>query len=145
MATEKDKMIDELIQITKTKKLEIEGAEKPTWHTNSLFAYDTSSSKINIRTVSSTTELVRILAFVLGKENEFNLANQILGTKEKFDFNGFTKSEWISDIKTRINQITITAKKKELEDIEKQLDGLISKERREELQLQSILAKLKGE
>lgn len=142
--SEKDLLIDELIKITQTKKAEIEKAEKPTWNTNCLFSFDNTSSKINIRTVSSIFELVSILSFVISKEKDFATANELLGTKEKMEYLGFSKEDWTSDLKTRINQINITAKRKELEKIELQLDGLISKERREELQLQALKALLIG-
>lgn len=140
----KDQLIDELIAITQTKKAEIEKAEKPTWNTNCLFSYDNLSSKINIRTVSNVNELVTIMAYVIGKLQNFEEANELLGTKEKFEYLGFSKEDWTSDLKTRVNQISIAAKRKELEGIEAQLDGLISKERREELQLQALELLLKG-
>jgi len=142
--TAKDVLIDELIQIAQNKKKEIEKAEKPTWLTNCLFSYDNSSMKTNIRTVSSIRELVNILAFVINKDISFSTANSFLGTKEVFEYFGFTKEDWINDIKTRIDQINITAKRKELEGIESKLDSMISKERREELELEAIVKQLKG-
>lgn len=140
----KDQLIDELIAITQTKKAEIEKAEKPTWNTNCLFSYDNVSSKTNIRTVSKVDELVQIMAYIIGKFQNFEEANALLGTKETFEYAGFSKADWISDLKTRVSQISIAAKRKELEGIEAQLDGLISKERREELQLQALELLLKG-
>lgn len=142
--TTKDVLIDELIQIAQNKKKEIEKAEKPTWLTNCLFSYDNSSMKTNIRTVSSIRELVNILAFVINKDISFSTANSFLCTKEVFEYFGFTKEDWINDIKTRIDQINITAKRKELEGIESKLDSMISKERREELELEAIVKQLKG-
>lgn len=145
MENKKDKMIDELIEITQKKKAEIEKAEKPTWLTNCLFTHDWVSAKTNIKTVSIVNDLVKMLATVIGKEKEMESANSLLGTKEKFDFYGFSKEDWAADIKTRIDQINVSFKRKELQEIESQLDSMISKERREELQLAAIMKKLKGE
>ncbi len=67
----KDQLIDELIAITQTKKAEIEKAEKPSWNTNCLFSYDNVSTKTNIRTVSKVEELVQIMAYIIGKFENF--------------------------------------------------------------------------
>jgi hypothetical protein len=141
----KDQIIDELIEKTQKRKAEIEKAEKPSWQTNCLFGYDNSNvGKTNLRVVSNINEIVSMLAFILQKQNSFVQANNMLGTKEKFDWLGFSLEEWQSDLRTRIEQITVTAKKKELAEIETQLDGLISKERREELQLAAIMKRLEN-
>lgn len=144
MSAEKDKLIDQLIAIAKEKKAEIERTEKPTWKTNCMFGTEMSSVKTNIRTVSSAGELVKIARQVISHEKDHAEANKILGTSEPFDYAGFSKQDWMDDLKTRVNQINLTEKKKELEMIEKKLDSMISKERREELELASIVKTLKG-
>jgi len=144
MSSEKDKLIDELMEIARQKRVEIEKTEKPTWNTNCLFGTDSSSVKTNIRTVSSVGELVNITSQIITKEKSHKEANEVLGVNEPFEYGGFTKEDWISDLRTRTNQINLSEKKKELEMIEKKLDSMVSKDRREELELQAIAKKLKG-
>lgn len=144
MSSEKDKLIDELIEIARQKKAEIEKTEKPTWKTNCLFGTEASSVKTNIRTVSSAGELVKIASQIISREKDHAEANKLLGTSEEFEYSGFSKQDWIDDLKTRVDQINLSQKKKDLELIEKKLDGMISKERREELELAAITKALKG-
>jgi hypothetical protein len=141
MANSKDELIDSLVQKTQAKKAEIEKLSKPTWLTNAAFKGE-NNYNVNIKVVDNVKQLVEILAYIIGKENDFNAANLILNTNEKFDFLGFPVESWVNDIKARIDMINISVKKKELNLIEQQLDSLVSKERKEELLLQQILKQL---
>lgn len=139
MTTEKDKLVQELFKVVQTKKAEISKAEKPTWLTNCSFGYEKgTSNKTNIRTVTDIEELVTILAFVVGKEKDFSTAKELLNVTVPFNWGGFTKEEWVTDLQTRINQIQISQKKKELESLETRLNGLVSKEMRDQMELEEI-------
>lgn len=134
----KDQIIDELIEKTQQKKREIEKLDKPKWLTNGVFKKHATDISINIKTVTDVRSLIDMLAYIIGEENNFNAANLILGTDHKFEFLGFPVESWVNDLKTRIDVINIITKRKELEVIEAQLDGLVSAERKEESLLQSI-------
>lgn len=141
MASAKDKIVQDLIKKSQEKKAEITKAEsKPKWETNCSFSYvkDSTSNRINLQTVSDTDEFINILAFLIEKEKAFNEAKKELGLEGDFKWMGFTMKEWRSDITTRVNKITVTKKKKEFEEIEKRLNSLISKEMREELELEEL-------
>lgn len=143
MATEKDKIVDELFKIIQEKKQEISKAEKPVWKTNCAFRYSKEySTSVNLQVVSDISELVSILAFLFEKESGYNKAKEFLGVKEEFSWFGYSFSEWASDIKTRIDKIQIIDKKRELERLEERLDKLVSKERREELEIEAIKKQL---
>lgn len=138
----KDEIIDELIQLTQRKKDEIARAEKPQWLTNCSFGYEGTSVRGNIRTVSNPTELVTQLAYILGKAKDFETARSLIGAPVTFEYLGFSVADWAADYKTRFDMITLADKRRELDEIERQLDGLVSKERREQLQLEAIAKKL---
>ena len=68
----------------------------------------------------------------------------MLGTKYQFKWLGFTFDQWKADIKTRIDKIQISKKKKELEELEVRLDKLISPELKQQMELEEI-TKLLGQ
>lgn len=144
-AQTKDEMIIALLGKVNAQKLEIEKAEKPSWETNSAFRFnaDAAHSVINIQTVTDVRKLREILAFLIERETAFNEAGKRLGLDEdNFTWLGFTVKEWEADLLTRVNIIQIQAKRKKLAELEAQLNSLVSKEKREELQLQAIAALL---
>jgi len=139
MANERDKLVQELFQIVQTKKAAIAKAEKPNWLTNCAFRYSQYlPATINIQVCSDVDELVEILGFLWMRQNGFEEANEILFTSSKFSWCGFTFDQWVSDIKTRIDKIEISSKKKELESLEARLDKLISPELKEQMEIDEI-------
>jgi len=143
MASEKDKIIDQLFEVIQTKKSEIEKAEKAKWQTNCSFGYDTDSNKrYNIQTVSDVNQIIDMAAHLVQKMDSVFKGASILGLEAKFEWMGFTFDQWISDFRTRVEKIQISAKKQELKDLESRLDKLVSKEKREELELAAIKKQL---
>lgn len=139
MSTEKDKQVQELFKVVQTRKAEIAKAEKPNWITNCSFGYNKdSSSRVNIQVCSEAIELITMVAHLINAKNSFDEAQEILGTKIQFNWMGYTFNDWVTDIQTRINKIEITKKKKELEILETRLNGLISKEMRDQMELDEI-------
>ena len=140
MATIDQKQVQDLFDVVQAKKAEISKAEKPVWQTNCSFGYDkASSSRINLRTVSNINELVDILAFILGKERDFNEAKEYLELEATFEWFGFPVSDWAKDIKSRASQIQLGTKKKQLEEYEVRLNRLVSKEVRDQMDLAEIM------
>ncbi len=114
MSNEKDKLVQELFNIVKIKKAEIAKTEKPNWITNCSYTYDQdSNSRINIQTVSKTDELVKILANLISKSDAYKKASEELEVKSEFSWMGFSYEDWKTDLKTRIDKIEISTKKKE--------------------------------
>ena len=139
MANDRDKLVQELFNVVQEKKAAIAKAEKPNWETNCAFRYNKdSSASINLQVCSDGEELVNILGFLIEKKNAFESAQKILGTSFKFKWSGFSFEDWSSDLKTRLDKIEISIKKKELEMLEGRLNGLVSKEMREQLELDEI-------
>lgn len=139
MSTSNDKLVQELTKIVNDKKAAIAKAERPNWRTNCAFRYNKdSSASINLQVCNVVEDLVYILGFLVEKRNAFNEAQKIIGTNLEFKWFGFTFDDWSEDIKTRVDKIEITYKKKELEMLEERLDKLISPELRAQMELEDI-------
>lgn len=145
-----DKKILDLITLAKNKKEGIAKAEKPNWKTNCSFTFDLNhvrgemGSRINLQVVQETAVLVRILAFLIDMKAAFETAATILGSKEEFSWQGFSFSDWESDIKTRAFKIRIKKEKEDLDLIEQRLSKLISPELRAEIELEELTSMLEA-
>ena len=143
MTNEKDRLIDELIEIARKKREQIQKTEKPNWITNCSFRVNEETSvSVNLQVCSDVKTLVGLLGKLYEKKNGFDKANKFLNTNEEFTWFGHTLEEWGADIKTRIDKLNVSNTKKELEIIESKLNSKISKERRDELELEEIKKQL---
>ena len=134
-----DKIVQDLFKVVQTKKDEIAKAEKPSWETNCAFGFfPETSQRINLQVISEVPDLVNILAFLIEKNKNFDEAQEILETNLKFKWLGFTFDQWKSDIKTRLDKIQISKKKKELNELEIRLDKLVSPELKQQMELDEI-------
>lgn len=134
-----------LIKDIQRRKEEISKLEKPNWKTNCSFSYVEGrlNDSVNIHVESDIQNLVKIAGFLMGLERDYSDAGDELNIKTPcFTWSGFNISDWLEDIKTRIDKIQITSKKKKLEILEGRLNAIISPELRAELELQSIQEEL---
>jgi hypothetical protein len=81
-------------------------------------------------------------AHLVHKMESVYKAATLLGVEAKFEWMGFSFDQWMADFITRVEKIRISEKKQELKDLEARLDKLVSKERREELELVAIRKQL---
>ena len=114
----RDIQIQKLFDVVQLKRDEILKAERPNWLTNCTFGYDDSSKRINIQVTSDVGVLADILGFLYMKMGHYDKACETLGITSEFKWMGYTLDEWTEDLKTRVNKIQITKKKKELEEEE---------------------------
>ena len=141
--TEKDKLVQKLIEVANKQKADIAKAEKPKWKTNLNFRYNPDSSAgTNLHTISDPKKLAAALAFLMDKKGSYTKACKELGIKDDFEWLGFTLEEWKSDFKTKVMQINLKEEKKKLETTLGKLDKLISKEVREAMELAAIAKEL---
>lgn len=63
---------------------------------------------------------------------------------EDYTICGYTITNWTNDIKNKIEVIKYNDKKKELQDLEKQLDSLLSEGKQTELRIDALSEVLKG-
>jgi len=143
--TQHDQKVKQLFDLVQTKKAAIAKAEKPNWNTSGLFRFVANSTheSINIQTATDARKLVEILAFLKGRERDYVDAADDLGVSYDFSWLGFTTEEWTADLYTRVNQINLQAKRKELSDLESRLSGLISPELKAAMELEAIEELLK--
>ncbi len=142
MATETDKIVQELFAKVQEKKKEVAKAqEKPNWKTNCSFSYKKEASpheRINLQTQTEVEGLIDILAFLLDKEESYERACTALGINSTFKWIGFTAGDWKNDIQTRIEKIQVNKKTEELKSLETRLNALVSPELKAQLELEEI-------
>jgi hypothetical protein len=61
-----------------------------------------------------------------------------LGVDYNFTWLGFTVEEWKDDFQTRVNQISVQEKRKELAELESRLNAIISPELKAQMELEAI-------
>lgn len=135
-----DELVKELFDSVQEKKLAIEKAERPCWKTSCSFGYSPNSAhdRTDVALVTDTRKIVDMLAFLIDRAEKSNAAAEKLGVKYSFTWLGFTVDEWESDFQTRVNQISIKEKQKELKEIEARLNAIISPELKAQMELEAI-------
>jgi hypothetical protein len=138
-----DKKVQSLIKKIEQKKSLIKDLGKPHWVTNCVFNYDEniSSNSINIQTVNSVDDLVKIFGFIRSKCNDYEEAYSELNIDTKinsFKWRGFTVEEWKTDIRRRIDILNINKTKEELGRLEKLLDQCVSTELKTQMMLDQV-------
>ncbi len=135
-----DEKVKELFNSVQEKKLAIEKAERPCWKTSGNFGFSANSAhdRVSIPTVTDARKIVEMFAFLIERKDKSELAASQLGVDFKFTWLGFTVDEWKDDFQTRVDQISIQAKRKELAEIESRLNAIISPELKAQMELEAI-------
>lgn len=135
----KDELAKEFFDSVQQKKLSIEKAEKPCWLTSCMFGYSANSAhdRTDIRTVTDVRKIVDMYAFLIDRKEKSEKSAKELNVNYNFTWLGFTIDEWKNDFKTKVDQITIQERRKELLDAEAKLKT-ISPALRDQLELESI-------
>lgn len=141
-----DEKIKQLLEKVNQKRKEIEKINNPVFLTNCGFSYRESGNEIvNLHTVTDVGELVKIGAFIAEKEimyNQYCKDHQI--SAPQFKWRSFSAYEWICDVNMRIAKLQISAKRKELDDLENRLNKIVSPEMRQQMELELIEKALQG-
>jgi len=142
MATKKttDEMVKELFDSVQEKKLAIEKAERPCWQTGGNFGYSANSAhdRTDVKIVTDVRKIVDMYAFLIDRKEKSEKAATDLGVKYDFKWLGFTIDEWKNDFVTRVNQISIQEKRKELAEIEARLNLVLSPELKAQMEVEAI-------
>lgn len=140
MSDNQDGKITKLLELVQQKRQEIERINNPVFKTNCGFSYRESGNEIiNLHTVTDVGELVKIGAFVEDMAARYlAFSNFHKVNAPKFTWRTFSVSDWTDDIKMRIAKVQISAKKKELDDLENRLNKLVSPELRQKMELELI-------
>ena len=135
-----DEKVRELFDLVQEKKLAIEKAERPCWKTSGNFGYSANSAhdRTTIATVTDVRKIVEMYAFIMDRKDKSESAAKDLGVEYNFTWLGFTVDEWKEDFQTRVNQISVQEKRKELAELESRLNTIISPELKSQMELEAI-------
>jgi len=147
MNTKNDELVLQLIAKVKQKKSEISAAQKPKWETSCTFSTDPDNvqSRVNLQTVTDINKLIDIYAFLLFKEEYYNVAAECLKVSTKGKYMGYSFADWKKDVHARVDQVNINSKKRDLETLEARLDKLVTPEQRRDIELEAIQKELAAE
>ena len=138
--TTTDEKVKQLFDLVQEKKLAIEKAERPCWKTSCNFGFSANSAhdRTSIPLVTDVRKLVEIYAFLMERRDKSESAAKELGVDYNFTWLGFTVEEWKDDFQTRVNQISVQEKRKELAELESRLNAIISPELKAQMELEAI-------
>jgi len=141
-----DERVKELFDSVQEKKLAIEKAERPCWKTSGTFGFSANSAhdRAQIATLTDIRKIIEMYAFLIERKEKSVLAAKELGVTYNFTWLGHSVEEWKEDFQTRVNQISIQEKRKELAEIESRLNSIISPELKAQMELEAI-SKLLGD
>jgi len=138
----KDELVQELIAVVQQKKDNIKKIQKPEWKTNCAF-YDRNGKVTNIRTISDIDKATELVGELVVAKNAHEETVKLLNISSEFKYHGYSFDNWVNDFKNICGQINIKEMLADLENDENTLNKLVSKEKREELELLALQAKLK--
>jgi hypothetical protein len=79
-----------------------------------------------------------MFAFLIDRKDKSESAAKELGVDYNFTWLGFSVDEWKEDFQTRVNQISVQEKRKELAELESRLNAIISPELKAQMELDAI-------
>ena len=134
-----DQKVLDLLAKVKQKKSEIGAAERPRWETNCSFGFSEDlKDRVNIQVLSDLKDLVGIVQFLQLREVSWNGACEALGVTVPFKWMGQTTENWIKDVKSRVAQVEISKKRKDLELLEDRVGKLVTAEQRREIEFEEL-------
>lgn len=135
-----DNKIQQFRSAVETKRAELGTKPKLAYVTNALL--DVDGGRVNLNTLNSEEECVKIACTLLSAEHLTKQANKVLGTKVQAKFGDSAVSRWIADIKLRVSLLVWERKKKKLTAMDKQLQSLMSDDAKTADAIASIAAQL---
>lgn len=134
MATKNDERVLQLKEIIEKKKSELKIVKRFIPITNCIL--DLEGQKYNLNVLQSID-----LQLLLIKLNMYLMSAKDLGVD--LELSGYNITEWITDIKGKIEIFEYKKKESELKTLEAKLDKMLSDEKKTELELDEIAALLK--
>jgi hypothetical protein len=139
-----DEQVLSLIQEVDRRKKEIAELERPNWKTNCSFRFAENTTPINLHVESDIATLIHIAGVVATQAEMYNEAAVAMGVEDppRFKWMGFSASDWVHDIKARLDKIQIKSKKDKLQKLEDRLNKIVSPELRAKIELDAIKQEL---
>lgn len=136
-----DEAVMALLQKVAEKKAEIlKATQKPQWKTNCTIGFDpeTTAGRVNIMTVRDINKLLDIECFLLQRNDYQKKAAAQLGVEPNYEYMGYSIADWEADLKFRADQLGIEQKKRELDELDKRVNSLVSPDQRREMELEAL-------
>ena len=89
-------------------------------------------------TRTDSNEIIDWYVFLSQKEEGITKAAEELGLPADVSWLGYPIAEWKEDLKTRAAQLSIEAKQKEIEELDKRVNKLVSPDQRREMELVAL-------
>lgn len=133
IATKNDDRVLQLMEVINKKKSELKGVKKFTSLTNCILELDDQKFNLNVLQLDDLQLLlVRLNMYLISAEN--------IGIS--LEFSGYNITEWITDIKCKIEIFEYKKKEAELKALESKLEKMLSNEKETELELDEIASLL---
>jgi len=146
-----DKKAEELLEKIKKKKESVKKQATNGWKTSCLFYFDESNPKTQFNLhVLGTNQLVKILGFLIAKQNAINSAVELASKEVEFpisvepDWLGCSIEDWKHDIINRIKVNESNAIRSKIEESERKVISLFSGEAKTKMQLDEIEKAIDG-
>ena len=129
-----DQSVMKLLKKVREKKEKIEKAKKrPRWKTNCIVGIDNRT--VNIQTVRDEDKILDACSSLIGMKDLFGRSAKLLGLEFDGLYDGYPIDEWIEDLKTRVGMLNLEKEKKELEELDRRVNKLVTSEQRREMEL----------
>jgi hypothetical protein len=135
-----DTGIDELFAVLQKQRVEVEKTEKETkksWKTTCTIRIASRAEQVNLQTANEAT-IQQVLADLLIHRDYSAKAAHLLGLDDKEEYANFKYDDWLEDCQKRIAVLKIKEKKARLDIIEKRIDGIVSPEKRREMEFENL-------
>ena len=133
MATKNDERVLQLKKIIDEKKAELKAVKRFTPVTNCVLDLDNQKYNLNVLQLEDLKLLLVKLNMYLMSANDLDIELVI---------SGYNVTEWMSDIKSKIEIFEYKKKESELKTLEAKLDKMLSDEKKTELELDEIASLL---
>lgn len=138
-----DEQVKQLMAQVEIKKSALGARPKAVLTTNGLLKLS-DKEHVNLNTLNDIEEVIKAYANVLSNFEAMIASASALGvTDYQYKFSGYTLEEWFSDFQFRVYQINWSKKDKELSNLTKKLESLVSEDLKTENELASIMDALK--
>lgn len=137
MAKKNDNLVEQLLIKVEEKKAQIKKIKNPSFKTNLSLPLDGTTSRLNLN-VASPELLFRVLV-----DLEMRIEKSV-SVAEKYDvvfdnsWHGFTLEDWRDDVVLKIKQSQAQRQVNELKVVETKLNGLMSEDKRTNMELESL-------
>jgi hypothetical protein len=135
MANVNDEKIMELKAQIKEKKAKLKGKKKFTPITNCSIEID--GARYNLQ-VLSKEQLINLLV----KLNTYRLSAIDLDLLDEYVVSAYKIDEWITDIKSKLEVVSLREEESKLQELERKLHVLLSNDKKVELEIEAIMSQL---